>query len=120
MYAQWEADQDALRQIFPNFDLGLEIQNNERFAQLLDAGISVQDAFYATHVGEIYTGMDAQAETRATANVVNAMQQKARRPVEGGASHSAAVTRKSDPSALSKEDLDEINRRVAEGETVAF
>lgn len=120
MYAQWEADQDLLRQTFPNFDLGLEIQNNERFAKLLDNGVSVQDAFYATHVGDIYKGIEAQTETRATANVVNAMQQKARRPVEAGVSHSAAVVRKSDPRSLSNEDLDEINRRVAEGETVAF
>lgn len=120
MYAQWEADQEYLRQTFPNFDLGLEIQNNERFAQLLDNGVSVTDAFYATHVGEIYKGIEAQTETRATANVVNAMQQKARRPVEAGASHSAAVVRKADPSSLTAEDLDEINRRVAEGETVAF
>lgn len=120
MYAQWEADQEILRQTFPNFDLRHEINTNERFAQLLDNGVSVQDAFYVTHVGEIYKGMDAQAETRATANVVNAMQQKARRPVEAGVNHSAAVVRKSDPRSLSKEDLDEINRRVAEGETVAF
>ena len=120
MYAQWEADQEILRQTFPNFDLGMEIQNNERFAQLLDNGISVQDAFYATHVGDIYKGIEAQSETRATANVVNAMQQKARRPVEAGVNHSAAVVRKSNPSSLTAEDLDEINRRVAEGETVAF
>lgn len=120
MYAQWEADQDILRQTFPNFDLGYEIRNNERFAQLLDNGISVQDAFYATHVGDIYQGIDAEANTRATANVVNAMQQKARRPVESGVGHSAAVVRKTDPRSLSNEDLDEINRRVAEGETVAF
>ena len=120
MFAQWEADQEILRQTFPNFDLGREIENNERFAQLLDAGISVSDAFYATHVGDIYKGIEAQTETRATANVVNAMQQKARRPVEAGASHSAAVVRKSDPSSLSPEDIDEINRRVERGEQVSF
>lgn len=120
MYAQWEADQELLRQTFPNFDLGMEIQNNERFAKLLDNGISVQDAFYATRVGDIYKGIEAQSETRATANVVNAMQQKARRPVEAGVNHSAAVVRKVDPSSLEPEDIDEINRRVEKGETVAF
>ena len=120
LYSQWEADTEQLRQTFPNFDLGLEIRSNERFAQLLDNGVSVQDAFYATHVGELYRGIDAEAETRATANVVNAMQTKARRPIEGGVSHVAAVERRSNPSALSNEDLDEINRRVAEGEEIAF
>ena len=32
----------------------------------------------------------------------------------------AAIVRKSDPSRLSNEDIDEINRRVAMGETVSF
>lgn len=120
MFRQWEADADDLRQTFPNFDLGMEIQTNEEFAKMLDMGLSVRRAFLATHDAEIYQGMNAAAQTNATANVVNAMQQKARRPVEAGANHSAAVVRKSDPSSLTGEDLDEINRRVAEGDTVSF
>ena len=32
----------------------------------------------------------------------------------------AALVRKSDPSSLSNEDIDEINRRVAMGESVSF
>ena len=120
MYQQWEADQELLRQSFPSFDLGREIETNEEFRSLLDNGISVRDAFLVTHIDEITQGYNAEAETRATANVVNAMQQKARRPVEAGVNHSAAVVRKSDPKSLTAEDLDEINRRVEQGESVSF
>ena len=120
MFSQWEADQEVLRESFPSFDLGLEIENNEEFRDLLDAGVSVRNAFFATHIDEITQGYNAHAESRATANVVNAMQQKARRPVESGVNHSAAVVRKSDPRSLTGEDLDEINRRVEQGDTVAF
>jgi hypothetical protein len=52
--------------------------------------------------------------------VVNAIQQRASRPAEGAMHPGAALVRKSDPSSLSNEDIDEINRRVAMGETVSF
>ena len=119
-FGMWEAQADALRQSFPNFDLATEIEANESFRNLLDAGVDVSTAFVSTHIPEILNGSNADAETRATNNVVSAIQNRASRPIENGARHSAAIVRKTDPSKLSDEDLDEINRRVAEGESIAF
>ena len=119
-FSMWEAQSDALRQSFPNFDLATEIEANESFRNLLDAGVDVSTAFVSTHIPEILNGANADAETRATSNVVSAIQNRAARPIENGARHSAAIVRKTDPSKLSDEDLDEINRRVAEGESFAF
>jgi len=120
MYAQWEADTAELQEAFPAFDLALEIENNDEFAQLLDSGVDVRRAFLATHVEEILNGANAYAQKTATQNVVNTIQQRAARPMEGALSHAPAIQRKSDPSSLSNEDLDEINRRVAMGETISF
>ena len=120
MYAQWEADTAELQEAFPAFDLALEIENNDEFAQLLDSGVDVRRAFLATHVEEILNGANAYAQKVATQNVVNTIQQRAARPMEGALSHAPAIQRKSDPSSLSNDDLDEINRRVAMGETVSF
>ena len=120
MYAQWEADTAELQEAFPAFDLALEIENNDEFAQLLDSGVDVRRAFLATHVEEILNGANAYAQKTATANVVSTIQQRAARPMEGALNHAPAIQRKSDPSSLSNEDLDEINRRVAAGETVSF
>lgn len=120
MFAQWETEAAELQQAFPAFDLGLEIQHNEQFAQLIDSGVDVRTAFLTTHVDEILNGNNAYAQQTATQNVINTIAQRASRPQEGALSHSAAIQRKSDPSSLSNDDIDEINRRVAMGETVSF
>lgn len=119
-FAEWEADAEELQQAFPNFDLGLEIQNNEDFRNYLDYGASVHDAFMLSHMGEILGGANDYAQKTATQRVVNTIQQRAARPAEGALNHAPAIERKSDPSSLSDEDLDEINRRVARGEAVSF
>lgn len=120
MFQQWETEAVQLQQAFPNFDLGLEIEHNEEFANLIYNGVSVRNAFLTSHADEIFAGNNAQAEARATQNVLNTIQQRASRPAEGAMHPSGAVVRKSDPSSLSNEDIDEINRRVAMGEVVSF
>ena len=120
MFAQWESEAADLQQVFPAFDLGLEIQSNEEFAKLISNGVPVRNAFLTTHAEEIFQGSNAYAETQATRNVINAIQQRSSRPAEGAMHPGAAVVRKSDPSSLSNDDIDEINRRVAMGETVSF
>ena len=119
-YAEWEADASELQEAFPAFDLGLEIEHNEQFKQLLDSGVDVRTAFLTSHMDEILNGANAYAQKTATANVVNTIQQRAARPMEGALNHAPAIQRKSDPSSLSNEDLDEINRRVAAGEIISF
>lgn len=120
MFAQWESEATELQQAFPAFDLGLEIEHNEEFAKLISNGVPVRNAFLTTHAEEIFEGSNANASQVATQNVLSAIQQRASRPAEGAMHPGAALVRKSDPSSLSNEDIDEINRRVAMGETVSF
>ena len=120
MFAQWESEATELQQAFPAFDLGLELQHNEEFAKLISNGVPVRNAFLTTHAEEIFAGSNAYASKQATQNVVNAIQQRASRPAEGAMHPGAALVRKSDPSSLSNEDIDEINRRVAMGESISF
>jgi len=120
MYAQWESEAEELQEAFPNFDLGLEIEHNEEFGRLISNGVSVRNAFLTTHAEDIFAGANAHAETVATQNVLNTIHQRASRPAEGAMRPGAAIVRKSDPSSLSNEDLDEINRRVAMGESISF
>ena len=120
MFAQWEQESETLRQALPYFDLGQEIRSNETFAKLITNGVDVLTAFRATHAEAIDQGMAQDASRRATQNVISTIQQRASRPYESAVSHAPAIQRKSDPSSLSNEDIDEINRRVANGETVSF
>ena len=119
-YGQWEAEAYNLQQTFPAFDLGQEIQSNERFASLLDNGFGVEEAFMATHINEIMTGMNGEATRAARAQTVQNIQQRAARPMENGLRNNPAVVRKSDPSKFTNDDIDEILRRVEAGERFYF
>ena len=119
-FAQAEADAEELRQAFPNFDLGLEMDNNEGFVQLLQNGVDVKTAFFATHANEIFAGASNEAQQTARRDAVSAIRQRASRPMESAMSYSPAIERRSDPSKLTDEDMDEINRIVSEGGVVSF
>ena len=121
MYARWESEADELQELFPNFDLGLEIQNNPEFARLIDSGLSVEQAFVSTHISEIMNGATAQSAQLASQQTVQNIRQRAARPNEAGLRHVPAVQRRSDPSSLTNDDMDEILRRVTEeGASVSF
>lgn len=115
MYAQWDADAEQLKEVMPNFDLGAEIQNNESFANLIDNGVSVRDAFFATHANEILSGLSNESSADAKRDVVNNIKTRAARPPENGMRHNPATTRKLDPSQFTDDDMDRILRDVANG-----
>lgn len=118
-YSQWQAEEAQLKQAFPNFDLAQEL-NNERFASLLDNGVSVQDAFAVAHMNEIMSGINRETSQAAQQSIVQNIQQRAARPVENGLRQTPAVVRKSDPSRLTDKDMDEIFKRVQNGEIISF
>ena len=78
-----EQQGQALKESFPQFDLGLELQNPV-FLQLTapGTGINVEDAYYAIHRREIEK---AQA-SETTRKIVSAIQSGSRRPLEAGTS----------------------------------
>lgn len=115
MYAQWDAEADELRESMPNFDLGAEIQNNDSFANLIDNGVSVKDAFFATHANEILAGLSNESSADAKRDVVNNIKTRAARPPENGMRHNPATTRKLDPSQFTDDDLDRILNDVQNG-----
>lgn len=115
MYAEWDRQAGELRESFPKFDLGQEIQQNQKFADLIDNGVSVQDAFFASRAKDILSGINQESTQAARADVVNTIQQRAARPPENGIRHNAAVVRKVDPKTFTNEDMDKILADVASG-----
>lgn len=118
-FQRWEAEASELSEVFPNFDLASELEN-ETFFDNLNRGLSVRDAFFVAHMDEIVAGSNAAAKSEATQKVVDNFNQRAARPAENGASHKPAVIRKTDPSKFTDADLDEIARRSRRGETIRF
>lgn len=120
MYSTWEQDAVNLQQAFPNFDLRQEIINNEEFRNLLDNGIDVRSAFVSTHLDAILNGQRQEVQQQSMETVLNNIKGRNRRPVENGLRHQPAHERRLDPSTLTDDDMDNIIRRVREGEAFSF
>ena len=117
--AEWKRQGDELKLVYPGFDLAREAQN-EQFAQMLGAGVSVRAAYEVVHMEEIQRGLIRNAAADAQKETIAKIQQKSNRPREGAAGKSAAATVKADPTKFTTRDFDEIMRRAQRGERIRF
>ena len=93
-FMRLEQQSDALKKVFPNFDLRTELKN-PRFAAMTspNMGMSVEDAYYAVHRREIEAAQSQVIAQRTAQQISNAIQAGSRRPDENGTSgQSASVT----------------------------
>lgn len=118
-YQGWIAEGEELKQSYPDFDLEVEIQN-ERFMHLLSQDWTVADAYEAVHAKELIARGIGTAAEKAQQNVVNNIRARGMRPAENGTGSKAGVIVKKDPSQFDNKDMEEIRRRVANGEKIAF
>lgn len=123
-YSDWENQAEALKEIYPNFDLASEVESHDeedgsnRFIQLLSAGVDVKTAYEALHLGDIMTSTAQQVGEAVRNQTVDTIRARGMRPAENGLSEQAGVIRKSDPSKFTAEDRKEIVRRAHRGETI--
>ena len=93
-FVRMEQQGEALKKVFPNFDLRTELQNPV-FARMTspNMGMSVEDAYYAVHRKEIDAARSQVIAQQTTQKISNAIQAGSRRPDENGTSgQSASVT----------------------------
>lgn len=118
-YAKWMDQARQAQAIYPNLDIRTEI-NNQQFADLLKAGIDVRTAYEVVHKDELIPQAMQIAADKAKSNLTSKIMANGQRPVENGAGGKATAVTKSDVTALTKADRDEIARRVARGERITF
>ena len=84
-FANLEQQGEAMKKVFPNFDLRRELQN-PAFARMTspNIGISVEDAYYAVHRNEIQTAAMQATAQKTAQKISNAIQAGSTRPVENG------------------------------------
>ena len=121
--ANLERQAEAMKTVFPKFDLRTELRNPV-FARMTSpsGGVSVEDAYYAIHRKELQVAT-AQASAQATAKQIsNAIQANGRRPQENGTSGQAPSVTTFDYSKASKEQRnalkDFIKSEAAQGRKV--
>lgn len=114
---------EALKKVFPNFDLRKELQN-PAFARMTspNVGISVEDAYYAVHRNEIQAAAMQATAQRTAQHISKSIQAGSRRPDEAGASSQAPSVTTFDYSKASREQRDafkkDLRERMARGEKV--
>jgi hypothetical protein len=122
-FIKLEQQGDALKKVFPSFDLRTELKN-PAFARMTapNVGISVEDAYYAVHRNEIQTASMQITAQKTAEKISNAIQSGSRRPDESGASSQAPSVSTFDYAKASREQRDAFKRdlreRMARGEKV--
>lgn len=108
-----EQQGEALKKTFPGFDLRTELQD-KRFARMVapNVGMSVEDAYYAVHRAEIQAASMKAAQQQTAQKIANDIQAGNRRPQENGASSQAASTTTFDYRKASKEQREDLKRRI--------
>ena len=112
-FVSLERQGEALKKVFPNFDLRTELQNPV-FARMTspNVGVSVEDAYHAVHRKEIMqAGMQVTAQQTAQ-KISNAIQAGSRRPDENGTSGQSASVTTFDYSKASKQQREALKREI--------
>lgn len=108
-----EQQGEAMKKVFPNFDLRTELQN-PAFARMTapNVGISVEDAYYAVHRNEIQTAAMQVTAQKTAQKISNAIQAGSYRPDEAGISGQASSVTTFDYSKASKEQRDALKKAI--------
>ena len=118
-YQGWLSQGEELKAAYPEFDLAAEVQD-ERFMALLRQDWTVADSYEAIHAKELITRGIGTAAEAVQKNVVNSIRARGMRPAENGTGNKTGVIVKKDPSQFDNKDMEEIRRRVANGEKISF
>ena len=100
--------------------LSQALTENPDFVKLLQMGISVDSAYKAIHMDEMIGGAMAKTASTVREKMSNAIQSRQARPAENGINQTTSKVFKTDVTKLTRQDREEIERRVMRGEHISF
>ena len=111
--AKLEEQGNALKEIFPDFDLRTELQN-PNFKRLTSPGVglSVEDAYYAIHRKEIQAAASKAVAQKTAQQISDSIIAGRARPTENGSSVRAASVNTFDYSKASKAQRDAVKKQI--------
>ena len=113
-FVNLEKQGEALKKVFPNFDLRTELQN-PAFSRMVAPGkgiMSVEDAYKAVHRKELEAAQSQVIAQRTAQNISNAIQAGSRRPDENGISGQSPSVTTFDYSKASKAQRDALKQQI--------
>lgn len=115
-WARWDAETEQCKNLYPDFDIRFEIENNENFAKMLGAGCDVITAYRVTHFDDITQGLITRSEQETKKRVADTVRAGASRPVEGAAGSSPAAKSQMDIMGMSRAEFADLKKKVLSGE----
>ena len=114
-FQKLEQQGEAMKSVFPKFDLRTELQN-PAFARMTSPGVglSVEDAYYAIHRKEIQTATAQAAAQQTAKKISNSIQSGQRRPAENGAGAQAPSVTTFDYAKATKAQREALKQRIRE------
>lgn len=114
-----EQQGEAMKKVFPKFDLRQELQNPV-FARMTSpsVGLSVEDAYYACHRKELQEAAMQVTAQKTAQKISNAIQSGSRRPNENGTSGQAPSVTTFDYRSMSPEQRKALKDRIRSGEKI--
>ena len=118
-FVKLEQQAEAMKKVFPNFDLRTELQN-PAFVRMTspNVGISVEDAYYAVHRKELQAAAMQVAAQKTAPKISNDIQAGSRRPNENGTSGQAPSVTTFDYRSASPEQREALKARIRSGEKI--
>ncbi len=115
MYEKWMGEAEETSKIYPEFKFSKEFEN-PAFVKGLNAGIPMTSLYRALNFDEISKGI---SETASKAAIENIRAGKGR-VSEVGIENSPSVRAKKNAGALTGKEIDEILKKVKNGEKISF
>ena len=110
--AQWDAEAEALKAKYPEFDRE-EVLANPEVGKMMRAGCSMEAAYRAAYFDRLMARQTAATAQQTEQGVLNRVQQRGTRP--GG-----AVQTRMDVEHMSRKDREALEKRVLRGEIITF
>lgn len=118
-YNKWMHEAEELKQLYPNFDLEKELDNEEFRNDLVNSGKSLRKVYESAHLQEIIEGAIQTTAMKAREAVTNNIRSRGMRPTENG-QRTGSVKVKKDVNDLTDKDIDRLIARARAGEKVSF
>jgi len=115
----WQQQESAMRSLYPDFHMATQLKNAQ-FRAILRSGADVRTAYEVCNRDKILSAAMAYAVRATEERLAKKIAANGARPAENAMGSRAAATAGSDVSRLTKQQIDDVARRVARGERVSF
>lgn len=117
--AKWDAEAEALKAKYPEFDRE-EVLANPEVEKMMRAGCSMEAAYRAAYFDRLMARQTAATAQQTEQGVLNRVQQRASRPTENGTHPGGAVQTHLDVEHMSRKDREALEKRVLRGEIITL